>query len=258
MNRKPTIFGNWKLHNTVKESEVLAKEILEGSSSYKDKVNIGFAPVFTSLINVKNILGDNSGITLLAQNGYPKPNGAFTGEVSYPLLVDVGCNGVLVGHSERRHLFSESDELVGEKVGSALQMGLTVVLCMGETLEEREAGKTWEVVERQLSSAMFHVPPSLRHKLILAYEPVWAIGTGKTATPEQAQEVHALIRQKITELWLKEIGEKIIILYGGSVKPSNAASLFAKDDIDGALVGGASLKVDSFIALVKAAIESIS
>ena len=252
MSRTPHIFGNWKLHNTISESIELARQIKEESLKFKDKnVVIGVAPVFTALYEVKKVLGDNSNVMLLAQNGYPKPKGAFTGEVSFHLLKDLGCDGVIVGHSERRHLFGESNELVAEKVESALQSGLKVVLCLGETLEQREAGKTWEIIEEQLVTAMFHVPPSSRDQLIIAYEPVWAIGTGKTATPEQAEEVHKLIRQKIESSWLKESAENLVILYGGSVKPGNAAELLSMPNIDGALVGGASLKADDFSAIIE-------
>ncbi|MBN2724483.1 MAG: triose-phosphate isomerase [Deltaproteobacteria bacterium] len=256
MTRKPHVYGNWKLHNTLNASEELAEAIAEGTKNYAEKVNIGVAPVFTSLVNVRRILGEVSHIKLLGQNGYPKPNGAFTGEVSFSLLSDVGCDGVLVGHSERRHLFGETNKLVGEKVESALQTGLEVILCLGESLSEREEGRTWEVVEEQLESAMFHVPPVSREKLIIAYEPVWAIGTGKTATPQQAQEVHALIRGKIRESWLGDAADKVIILYGGSVNDKNAKDLFSQKDIDGALVGGASLKPESFISIIQAASES--
>ncbi|MDA3863317.1 MAG: triose-phosphate isomerase [Deltaproteobacteria bacterium] len=250
MKRKLHVYGNWKLHNKIRESEELAKAVKEGSVKYKNKVNIGVAPVYTSLINVRNILGDNSTVKLLAQNGYPKPKGAFTGEVSFPLLKDAGCRGVIIGHSERRHLFNESNELISEKVESALQTGLDVTLCLGETLEQRENGETWQVIEKQLTSSMFHVPPTYREKLVIAYEPVWAIGTGKTATPEQAQEVHAQIRNKLEKSWLKDTSEKIAILYGGSVKPKNAKSLFEQPDIDGALVGGASLDPESFLKII--------
>ncbi|MBU1238493.1 triose-phosphate isomerase [Myxococcota bacterium] len=256
MKRKPTVFGNWKLHNTLKDSEELARAIIDGAAPYADRCHVGFAPVFTALCTVAEHTRKSTTCTLLAQNGYPKPNGAFTGEVSFSLIKDVGCTGVLVGHSERRHLFGESDELVGEKVESALQTGLTVVLCLGETLDEREAGHTWEVVDRQLTSAMFHVPPALRDKVIIAYEPVWAIGTGKTATPLQAQEVHALIRKRIEENWLAESAQSTVILYGGSVNAKNAQELFSQPDIDGALVGGASLKPESFLEIIKAAAES--
>jgi triosephosphate isomerase (TIM) len=254
MSRKLHIYGNWKLNNTVKESEDLAKAVVELSKPYGDKVAIGFAPVFTSLYPVKKIL-ENSHVSLLAQNGYPKPNGAFTGEVSFPLLVDAGCDGVLIGHSERRHLFQETNELVGEKIESALQSGLQTILCLGERLEERESGKTWEVIKGQLDTAMFHVPPSSRDKVIIAYEPVWAIGTGKTASPEQAQEIHALIREQISKSWLEDAGKKIIILYGGSMKPSNAKELLSMPDIDGGLIGGASLKPESFFEIIKIAGE---
>jgi len=245
--RRPIVAGNWKCNKTPKEAVELAKQ-LRGALDGLQAVDTVICPPCPALAPVAAEL-EGSTIGLGAQNLYWEPQGAFTGEVSAPMLVDVGCHFVIIGHSERRQLFGETDEHVHRKLLAALQHPLTPIVCIGETLAQREAGQTFEVVGRQLDAALFGVTAAQATRLIIAYEPVWAIGTGKTATPAQAQEVHAFIRRR-----LKASGaaEAIRIQYGGSVTAANAAELLQQPDIDGALVGGASLKVDSFAAIVKA------
>ncbi len=228
----------------------LARGILEGSSG--DGAEIAVFPPFVYLDAVGRVLA-SSHIAWGGQNMYFATSGAFTGEISGPMLIDLGARYVIVGHSERRHVFGESAELVGRKVAAAFEAGLVPVLCVGETIEQRRAGETRQVVFDQLSQGVAGITPEQAEKLVVAYEPVWAIGTGETATPEQAQEVHADLRGWLTERYSREIAARIRIQYGGSVKPSNAAELLAQDDIDGALVGGASLEVESFLAIVAAA-----
>ena len=245
--RRPIVAGNWKCNKTPKEAVELAKQ-LRGALDGLHAVDAVICPPFPALAPVAAEL-EGSTIGLGAQNFYWEPQGAFTGEVSAPMLVDVGCHFVIIGHSERRQLFGETDEHVHRKLLAVLQHPLTPIVCVGETLAQREAGQTFEVVGRQLDAALFGLSAAQATRLVIAYEPVWAIGTGKTATPAQAQEVHAFIRQR-----LKASGaaEAIRIQYGGSVTAANAAELLQQPDIDGALVGGASLKVDSFAAIVKA------
>ncbi len=250
--RKPLIAGNWKMHKTINESIELATGIKRELLDF-DKVEIVLCPVFTSLSNVYEVIMDTN-IKLGAQNMFWEKEGAFTGEVSGAMLKDCGCEFVIIGHSERRKYFGETDDTVNKKIKAALSYGLTPIVCVGETLEERESGKEKIVVKTQLEGAFGDLSEDDVHKVIIAYEPVWAIGTGKTATPQQAAQMHKFIRNWIEEKFSQELASRIIILYGGSVKPTNIAELMKEEDIDGALVGGASLKVDSFTEIVKNAV----
>lgn len=246
--RKPIIVGNWKLHKNLSESLELAtaiKNVLGGLSH----VEAGVAPTFVALSSVAKRI-EGSHLILAAQDCYHEDQGAFTGEISPPLLADVGCTHVIVGHSERRQFFGETDDSVNHKVRAVFRHGMTPILCIGEQLSEREAGQTFAVVERQLRGGLRQVPADQAGRMVLAYEPVWAIGTGKVATTGQAQEVHAFLRATLTDLY-GEVAQSIRIQYGGSVKPDNIAGLMAQTDIDGALVGGASLKADSFVAILR-------
>ncbi len=247
--RKIIIAGNWKLNKTIKEAielvNGLKREVVD-----IDEVDIVVCPVYTALSEVGDILTD-SHIKLGAQDVYWEDAGAFTGEVSAPLLKDVGVQYVIIGHSERRQYFGETDETVNKKIKAALAHGLTPIVCVGENLAQREANETLDVIRRQVQEGLKGLNAEELEKMIIAYEPIWAIGTGKTATSEQAQEVHKFIRELLGQLAGKEIAEKIRIQYGGSVKPDNTRELVSQEDIDGALVGGASLKVDSFAAIIK-------
>jgi len=246
--RKPVIAGNWKLYKTTDEAVALINGLIP-LVKQANGVEIVVAPVFTVLSKVKSAIAD-SPIKLAAQDCFWEEEGAFTGEVSPKMLVDAGCSHVIIGHSERRQYFAETDITVNRKIKSALKTGMTGIFCIGETLAERDAGKTWEVLDRQLTGGLAEIPAKDLEALIVAYEPVWAIGTGKTATDDQAQEAHAFIRGALTKLYSRQVAETTRILYGGSVKPENIKGLMAMADIDGALVGGASLKADSFAAIV--------
>ncbi len=246
--RKPIIAGNWKMNKTAAEARDLASKLIPLVAAAKDR-EIVLGPAFTALQSVAEaIKGTN--ISLSAQNMHWEDKGAFTGEISAEMLLDLGCKYVIIGHSERRQYFGETDETVNKKIKQALKKGLLPIMCVGETLTEREAGKLNDIISRQVTGGLKDVTADDMKKIVIAYEPVWAIGTGKTATPEQANEVHALIRQKVRSLYSSEIAEGLRIQYGGSVTPENVSSLMAKADIDGALVGGASLKPESFAALV--------
>ncbi len=255
MKRTPLVAGNWKMHRTIGESVELARAVLHGLDR-DARVEVVVAPVFTAIWAVHEALCSyergESRVGLAAQDVYWEPEGAFTGEVSAPLLKDAGCAYVIVGHSERRQLFGEQDEAVRRKVAALLSHGLTPIACVGETLEQREAGETEAVVLGQLDAALTGLDAGSVARVVLAYEPVWAIGTGRTAKPEDAQAVHAAIRGRLRERF-GDAAERVRILYGGSVKPENAAELMGQPDIDGALVGGASLKAESFLAIVRAA-----
>ncbi len=247
--RRPIIAGNWKMNKTATEARELAAKLVPLVSGVKDR-EIVLAPPFTALAAVAEaIKGTN--LSLAAQNIHGEDKGAFTGEISAEMLLDSGCKYVIIGHSERRQYFGETDETVNKKAKQALRKGLLPIICVGETLAEREAGKLHEIINRQVAGGFKDISADDMKKAVIAYEPIWAIGTGKTATPEQANEVHALIRQKVRSLYNAEIAEGLRIQYGGSVTPENASSLMAMPDIDGALVGGASLKPESFAALVK-------
>jgi triosephosphate isomerase len=242
------IAGNWKMHKTRDEAAELAKALVTQLRDGKHKYLA--APSFTSLEIVGSIIR-GSNILLGAQNMAAEEQGAHTGEVSVLQLKDLGVHTVILGHSERRHTYKEDDELINKKVRLALKHGLELILCVGELLEEREAGRAEKVCETQTRRGLDGVSAADLERVTIAYEPVWAIGTGKTATPEDADAIHAYIRGIIAELYSPGAAEKIIIQYGGSVKPDNAAQLMAKENIDGALVGGASLKADTFVPIAK-------
>jgi triosephosphate isomerase len=248
--RKPLIAGNWKMHKTQAEARVLAREIHRGMS-YGMHAEVMVAPPYTALATVAQELKD-SPLRLGAQDTFWEKQGAFTGAVSAPMLRDAGCHYVIVGHSERRQHFGDTDDTVNRKLLAALAAGLVPVLCVGEVLEERRQGQTLARVAHQTQAGLAGVAGEDRSRVVIAYEPVWAIGTGLTATPGQAQEVQAFIRSLLRES-LGEAAETTRILYGGSVTPENAASLLGEPDIDGALVGGASLKSDSFLNIIAAA-----
>ena len=246
---KPVFGGNWKMNKTVKESMEAVKQLKE-EIGHLMRVEVAIFPPFTSLWAVKKIIED-SRIGLGAQNMYWEEKGAYTGEVSPLMLLDAGCKYVILGHSERRQYFGETDTGVNRKIKAALSLGLTPVVCVGESLEERKAGRAEEVVGSQVRKCLEGLNYPEAKKLIIAYEPVWAIGTGKIATPHQAQKMHGFIRKILKELWGKKTSSTIPIQYGGSVKPDNIKDLMRQPDIDGALVGGASLKVSSFVKIVK-------
>jgi triosephosphate isomerase len=246
--RTPVIAGNWKLFKKAAEAVSLV-DGLKPLIKEKGGVEVIVAPVFTVLDRVRTALAGSS-IKLAAQDCYWEEEGAFTGEVSPGMLRDAGCSHVIIGHSERRQYFGETDATVNCKIKAALAAGLVAIFCVGETLADRESGRTFDVLKKQLSGGLSGVESLAA--LIIAYEPVWAIGTGKTASDDQAQEAHAFIRGEIKALYGAEVADSVRILYGGSVKPENIAGLIARPDIDGALVGGASLKADSFAALVQA------
>lgn len=246
--RRPMIAGNWKLHKTLEESSSLIAELIPAVAN-NHNVDIVVAPVYTALSKVAETI-NGSNIKLAAQNCYPEPQGAFTGEVSPSLLKDVGCQYVIIGHSERRQLFGESDEQVNSKAHALAESDLGIILCIGETLEEREDDRTFDVLRRQIRLGVKKLSTAQMTNVVIAYEPVWAIGTGKTASDEQAQEAHAFIRALVVELYDEQTGNATRILYGGSVKPGNVDSLMNQPDVDGALVGGASLKSEDFARIV--------
>jgi triosephosphate isomerase len=242
------IAGNWKMHTTLAEARELARGIVQGLGP-APTAEVTVAPPYTALAAVAEVLAGTP-VRLAAQDVFWEEKGAYTGAISPVMLVDVGCSQVIIGHSERRQHFGETDATVNRKVKAALKAGLGPIVCVGETLAEREAGLTLKVVERQIQEGLAGLPADAASRLVIAYEPVWAIGTGRTATPAQAQEVHAFIRTFLPDL----LGTpQVRILYGGSVTPDNAAILLAEPDIDGALVGGASLKAASFLAIIAAA-----
>lgn len=252
MSRRPLIAGNWKLHNTVAQSLDLARQIEQGLD-HATACEVVIAPVFTALHAVGGLLSAGSKLQLAGQDVYWQERGAFTGEVSAVLLRDVGCTHVIVGHSERRQFFAESDATVLQKTRAALAQPLTPIVCVGETLEQRRAGKTLDVVLGQARAVWRQVETAALPKLLFAYEPVWAIGTGLAATPADAEEVHAALRSALAADHGHTVASQVRLLYGGSVKPDNAASLLAQTNIDGALVGGASLVAADFLAIVRAA-----
>ncbi|MBI4666963.1 MAG: triose-phosphate isomerase [Nitrospinae bacterium] len=254
MARRLLVAGNWKMNNTVGQSLDLV-ESLKKETRDIHKVDIIVAPPFTAIKPVYDIL-ENSSIQISGQNVFWEESGAYTGEVSPMMLKEAGCKWVIVGHSERRQYFGETDETVNRRLKAAAPAGLKVIACVGETLEEREKGETMAVLERQVKGAMAGVSHSEIEKVVIAYEPVWAIGTGKTATSDQAEEAHAFIRSVVAGLYDVGVGESTRILYGGSVKAQNAQELFSRANVDGGLVGGASLKAQEFIAIIRAALES--
>ena len=252
MARRPVIFGNWKMHGTNTAGVTLATEVAAALPDLPD-VEVGIAPPFTALAEVRRQLGDGSKLHVAGQNCHYEAQGAYTGEISPAMLADLGCSHVILGHSERRQYFCEDDALINRKLLAALNQPLTPILCIGETLEQREAGQTFAILGTQLASALAAVKREQALGIIIAYEPVWAIGTGKTATPEQAAEAHAFVRNELRTLYDDIAAERIRIQYGGSVKPANAKELLTSPDIDGALVGGASLKAADFIAILRCA-----
>ena len=245
--RKKIVAGNWKMNTTVAEGVELAKAVAAKSSEVPASVKLIIAPPFTHLVPVGEAI-KGSVIGLSAQNCADKEKGAYTGEVSADMLVSAGCEYTILGHSERRQYYGETDAKLVEKVKLAIAHGLSPIFCVGENLDEREAGRHFDVVTEQIKNVLYTLSAEEMAKVIIAYEPVWAIGTGKTATAEQAQEIHACIRKVVAEKF-GDLAEEITILYGGSCKPSNAKELFACPDIDGGLIGGAALKADDFIAI---------
>lgn len=247
--RAKIVAGNWKMNKTGKETKALLQGLKEALPNTTAQVIV--APTFVNLANAVSAV-ENTPITVAAQNMHYAANGAFTGEISGAMLKDIGVNTVILGHSERRSIFAEDDALLTQKVNTALEQGMQIIFCFGEELEDRKSGKHFEVVASQLKNVLFKLPASAWQSIILAYEPVWAIGTGETASPEQAQEMHAFIRQTITQQYTQELAEQMSILYGGSVKPANAQEIFSQPDVDGGLIGGASLKVEDFTAIINA------
>jgi len=250
--RRPIIAGNWKMHKTVQESIDVGIGLKRKFYTFSD-ADIVICPPFTALSKVSDIIID-SAIMLGAQDMHWESEGAFTGEISPGMLKDAGCRYVIVGHSERRHIFGETDEAVNKKVRVALRHSMVPIMCIGERLEERDNGMTFEILEKQLARGLKDMPKDEVARIVIAYEPVWAIGTGRTATPQQAQEAHKFIRDFIERMYDKRPAAKIRIQYGGSVKPDNIAQLMAQEDVDGALVGGASLDVNSFTEIVQNAV----
>ena len=236
------------MHTTVQEARQLASAVAQAAAAAADR-DVMIAPPYTALAAVAEVLS-NTGVILAAQNVHWEEKGAFTGEISAAMLKDVGCGMVIVGHSERRHVFGETDFMINRRIIGALQFGLIPVFCIGETLKQREAGQTMNVLEDQVRAGLAGIELTEGNKLVVAYEPVWAIGTGKTATEEQAQEAHSFIRDLLADIYEKNIAADMRILYGGSVKPENIDILMQQEDIDGALVGGAALKAESFERII--------
>ena len=246
--RIPLIAGNWKMHKSIEEALTFVRSIQEETGPMHDR-EVVVAPPFTALHAVRQALCE-TGYRLSAQNCHWQEKGAFTGEVSPVMLKSLGCDYVIIGHSERRQIFGETDEMIMKKTASVFAHDMTPIVCVGEVLEQREAGRTFDVVGSQLAQALDGLDSGRAVRIVIAYEPVWAIGTGRTATPQQAQEVSAFIRERLAGLYDKTIANSVRILYGGSVKPDNVDALIAQQDIDGMLVGGACLEVDSFARIV--------
>lgn len=250
--RRKVIAGNWKMNNDLQQSISLIEELKNKLEKKSINCDVIICPPFTSLSEAKKFV-EGSVIKLGAQNMFYEDSGAYTGEISAQMLKSVGCEYVIIGHSERRTIFGEKDEMINKKIRKALSQRLKPIFCVGETLEEREKDITEKVIKKQIEKGLMDVTPDEILDVIIAYEPVWAIGTGRTATPQQAQEVHQFIRKLLTNMYSKDFANMIIIQYGGSVKPENAKELLSQKDIDGALVGGACLKADSFIGIIEAA-----
>ncbi|MCA9025190.1 MAG: triose-phosphate isomerase [Planctomycetaceae bacterium] len=255
--RRPFVAGNWKMTQTHASAVALAKGVADGAKALVDQVDVAVGPPFVYLTAVKEAVG-NSGVTVAAQNAYFEQPGAFTGETALDMLTDVGCQWVILGHSERRHVLGETDELINKKVQAALAKGLGVILCVGELIEERKADQTNAVLDRQMEGGLADVTAEQMAKVVIAYEPVWAIGTGETATPDQAESAHAHLRNWMQSRYNPDVAQATRIQYGGSVKPDNAAELLAQPNVDGALVGGASLKPETFIPIIEAAHVSVA
>jgi triosephosphate isomerase len=249
--RKQIVAGNWKMNKNVHESTQLADEIVGNVKDLNlDNTRVILAPTFVNLSEVVKVT-EGSKVEVAAQNMHQAKSGAYTGEISAEMLTSLGLKTVILGHSERREYFGETDEVLASKVDAALANNLEVIFCFGEVLEDRKTGNHFNVVESQIKNGLFHLDASAWKNIVLAYEPVWAIGTGETASPEQAQEMHAFIRKIVAENYNLGVAENVSILYGGSVKPSNAKEIFSKEDVDGGLIGGAALNSGDFISLVK-------
>ncbi len=248
MTRRPLLVGNWKMHTTVLDACHLAADIVKTCAGLQDR-DVLLAPPFTVLSQVAHIVAE-TGIFLAAQNVCWEAQGAFTGEISPLMVLDAGGAAAIVGHSERRQIFHEDNALINKRLRGALAFGLVPILCVGETLEERENGQTFKIIEEQIRAGLAQVVAADMQETVLAYEPVWAIGTGQTATNEQAQEVHFFVRSLIGKMYEKAVADQVRILYGGSVKPDNIDALMAQEDIDGALVGGAALNAESFERII--------
>jgi triosephosphate isomerase len=248
--RTKIVAGNWKMNKNSEETEDLLNELIDKLPDDKE-VQIIVAPTFVNLASAVDHL-EFTNITVAAQNMHQNENGAYTGEISADMLKSVGVNTVILGHSERRSIFHETDSIIAYKVDTALKHDMTVIFCFGEELKDRQDKQHFNVVENQLRDGLFHLENDAWEDIILAYEPVWAIGTGETASPEQAQEMHAFIRETIRNTYGNDIADNVSILYGGSVKPDNAKEIFGKPDVDGGLIGGAALKADDFVAIVNA------
>ncbi|MBU0482994.1 MAG: triose-phosphate isomerase [Proteobacteria bacterium] len=248
MSRKPLIAGNWKMNTSIAEAEHLAQAIVRASADLQNR-EVMIAPPYISLAAVADILADSE-VILAAQNICWAEKGAFTGEISPPMLKDIGCRMAIVGHSERRHLFGENDAMINKRISGAMEHGIIPVFCIGETLAEREADNTMKILEDQVRHGLKDISITDAGSIVIAYEPVWAIGTGKTATTKQVQEVHHFLRNLMERLYEKNIASEIRILYGGSVNATNVDELMAQPDVDGALVGGAALDAGSFERII--------
>tara|TARA_R110001583_G_scaffold145096_1_gene297108 strand:+ start:45206 stop:45964 length:759 start_codon:yes stop_codon:yes gene_type:complete len=249
--RKQIVAGNWKMNKTVQESTQLANEIVSNVNGLTlDNTRVIITPTFVNISEVLKVT-EGSNVEVAAQNMHQAKSGAYTGEISAEMLTSLGLKSVILGHSERREYFGETDAILAEKVDAALANSLEVIFCFGEVLEDRKSDNHFSVVESQIKNGLFHLPADAWKNIVLAYEPVWAIGTGETASPEQAQEMHAFIRKIVADKYNAEVAENVSILYGGSVNPGNAKEIFSKEDVDGGLIGGAALNADNFIALVK-------
>ncbi|HEY5688493.1 MAG TPA: triose-phosphate isomerase [Yeosuana sp.] len=247
--RQQIVAGNWKMNNDLSETESLISELKNIKKTSNAEVMV--APTFTNLLTAVNAL-KTSDIEVIAQNMHFAANGAYTGEISAGMLKSVGINTVILGHSERRAYFNETDEMLAKKVDAALANNMRIIFCFGEELADRKSGNHEHIVESQIKNALFHLDASAFKNIVLAYEPVWAIGTGETASPEQAQDMHAFIRKTLINKYGKVVAEAVSILYGGSVKPNNAQEIFSKPDVDGGLIGGAALNATDFFAIVNA------
>lgn len=248
--RHKIVAGNWKMHKNAEETEDLLNDLINKLPNDKE-VEIIVAPTFVNLASAVDHL-EFTNIDVAAQNMHQAENGAFTGEISADILKSIGVNTVIIGHSERRAYFQESDAILAAKVNTALKHQMRVIFCFGEELKDRQSKNHFTIVENQLCNGLFHTEAKDWTSIVLAYEPVWAIGTGETATPDQAQEMHAFIRETIRKQYGSEVAEQVSILYGGSVKPDNAKEIFSKPDVDGGLIGGAALKASDFAAIVSA------
>jgi triosephosphate isomerase len=253
MSRRVLVAGNWKMNHTPAVARDWCRGLREqlAKESVPETLDLAVAPPFVAIGAVAEAVGEELPLILLAQTMHEKSSGAFTGEVSGPMLIEAGCRGVILGHSERRHVFGESDELVGRKLASAREQKLLPLLCIGETEEEREAGRTETVLERQLRRGLGATPVEGGAELVVAYEPVWAIGTGRVANSEQVQEAHAFVRRTLAAVTSQQVADQIRVLYGGSVKPKNAEGLAALADVDGFLIGGASLDAETFATIAR-------